>query len=296
MTTIDSKLINPQGRLLDIAKQVDLNTVQHAREIQKDRLTDKDLRGMWFWTADFPLYTIENKEVVLYLADRENNLILKNLDDAVSQLRNKNNYFPKDSDIGAVINSTSTLKTELSDLKLQKFDNEWSYFEMYTASKTEDKKHNYDSLNPAQRAIAEKVHGQGEDFHKTMKMLRDPKGNNSNDGIRTTRIYVLNPEYVKKTLNSNDAKSLARGSFLYYFFNYDSYFIAFNWFVDYDSGRLRGVSSEARSAEAQKIDQYDEALKLITGNPNESLQRMQQNPNYATGLNALIGSYLKSKA
>jgi hypothetical protein len=59
---------------------------------------------------------------------------------------------------------------------------------------------------------------------------------------------------------------------------------------------LRGVSSEARSAEAQKIDQYDEALKLITGNPNESLQRMQQNPNYATGLNALIGSYLKSKA
>jgi len=286
--SIDSKLINPQGRLLDIAKQVDLNTVQHAREIQKDRLNDKDLRGMWFWTADFPLYTMENKEVTLYLADIENNLIFKNLDDAVSQLRNKNNYFPKDSDISKVINSTTTLKTELSDLKLQNLDNEWSYFEIYTASKTEDKKHNYDSLNPAQKAIAEKVHGQGEDFHNTMKML-------NKSGIATTKIYVLNPDYVKKTLNSNDAKSLARGSFLSSFGNLSD-FNAYYGDVDYNNRRLRGVSSEARSAEAQKIDQYDEALKLITGNPSESLQRMQKNPNYATGLNALIGSYLKSKA
>lgn len=286
--SIDSKLINPQGRLLDIAKQVDLNTVQHAREIQKSRLTDKDLRGMWFWTADFPLYTVENMEVVLYLADRENNLIFKNLDDSINQLRNKNNYFPKDSDIGAVINSTSTLKTELSDLKLQKFDNEWSYFEISTTSKTEDKKHNYDSLNSAQRAITERVHGLGEDFNKTMKMLNE-------SGIATTRVYVLNPDYVKKTLISNDAKSLARGSFLNSFNNYSN-FNAFNRNVDFNDGRLRGVPLEARSAEAQKIDQYDEALKLITGNPRESLERMQKNPNYATGLNALIGSYLQSKA
>jgi hypothetical protein len=280
--------------LLDVAKQVDLTTVQHAHEIQRDRLTDKNLRGMWFWTADFPLYTIENNEVVLYLADCENNLIFKNLDDAVSQLRynnklgNKNNYFPNDSDIGIVINSASTLKTELSDLKLQNFDNEWLYFEIYTASKTEDKKHNYDLLNSAQRAIAEKVHGQDEDFNSTMSML-------NKSGKAKTRIYVLNPDYVKKILNSNDAKSLARISILSSF-NGSSNFRACNRSVDDKYRRLRGVQSEVRIVEAQKMDQYDEALKLITENPNESLERLQKNPTYATGLNALIGSYLKSKA
>ena len=56
--SLDAKLENPQGRLLDVAGQVDLSTVQHARDIQKDRLKDESLRSMWFWTADFPLYTM----------------------------------------------------------------------------------------------------------------------------------------------------------------------------------------------------------------------------------------------
>ncbi|HIH31798.1 TPA: hypothetical protein HA235_03760 [Candidatus Woesearchaeota archaeon] len=53
---------------------------------------------------------------------------------------------------------------------------------------------------------------------------------------------------------------------------------------------------KARSADVQKIDEYDDALKLITGNPKEALSRIQKNPAYATGLNSLVGSYIKSKA
>nr|AQS34918.1 hypothetical protein [uncultured archaeon] len=60
--------------------------------------------------------------------------------------------------------------------------------------------------------------------------------------------------------------------------------------------RLRGVPLKARSADVQKIDEYDDALKLITGNPKEALSRIQKNPAYATGLNSLVGSYIKSKA
>ena len=136
--------------------------------------------------------------------------------------------------------------------------------------------------------LAERIHGTGNDFIENMKMLRSK-------GIKTTNVYVLNPDYVKKTLTNNNAESLARGSVLYSF-SYYSIFYANDGGVDYDDRRLRGVPSEARSADAPKIDQYDEALKLVTGNPSESLQRMQKNPNYATGLNALIGNYLKSKA
>jgi hypothetical protein len=115
-------------------------------------------------------------------------------------------------------------------------------------------------LNSAQRALAERVHGLGEDFHKTMKMLRDPKGNNSNDGIQITRIFVLNPDYVKETLNGSNAQSFALGSFLEDFEANSSFDSIDNFVGNYD-GRLRGVPSS-----------------------------------YVARVSALIGSYLKSKA
>jgi hypothetical protein len=286
--TLDSKVKSTaQGKLLDIAKTVDLNTVQHSWEIQRDRYKDikenennATLKNQWFWTADFPLYTMEKGQAVLYMADRKHNLVFQNLDDAVAQLRTDNNYFPKDSDISTVISAKTTLKTKLSDLKLERLDDEWSYFEI----KTND----YSNLNKSQRTLAEHVHGKERTFARTMKIL------NKNE-IETTRIYVLNPEYVKNTLEQKDKKSLARVSALDDFLN-NSSFDASNRVVGNDGRRLRGVSLEARSAETQKIDEYDNALKLITGNPKETLSRINNNPTYATGLNSIIGDYLKSKA
>ncbi|MGV8151287.1 MAG: hypothetical protein ACP5NV_06180 [Candidatus Woesearchaeota archaeon] len=234
--TLDSKIKSTtQGKLLDIAKTVDLNTVQHSWEIQKDRYNDikinkenATLKNQWFWTADFPLYTMEKGQAVLYMADRKHNLVFQNLETAVEQLKTDNNYFPKDSDIGSVIDAKTTLKTKLSDLKLERLDSEWSYFEI----KTND----YSNLNKSQRALAERVHGKGTAFARTMKMLNKNK-------IETTRIYVLNPEYVKNTLGQTGKKSLARVSALI-IFNNNSNFDASNRNVDSDSRRLRGVLSK----------------------------------------------------
>jgi len=69
--------------------------------------------------------------------------------------------------------------------------------------------------------------------------------------ISTTKIYTLNPEYVKNTLKNNNVESLARGGFLNVF-NFDSYFDAGSRGVDIDNWRLRGVSSGAEGAK-QKI-------------------------------------------
>ena len=284
--SIDTKLENPQGTLLNVAKKINLSTVQHAHEIQRDRQTDTALRDMWFWTADFPLYTMEKGQATLYFADGKHNLAFQHLDDAVEQLRTKNNYFPNDSDIGSVINAKSTLKVKLSDLKLERHDDEWSYFEINTT--------NYSKLNKSQRALAERVHGKGKTFDKTMKMLRDPKGDDSNTGIQKTRIYVLNPTYVKNTLEKNSAKSLARVSALDYFSGI-SYFLAFDRNVANVGRRLRGVPLGAEGANAQKIDKYDAALGLITSDEKETLLRIAKKPEYASVLSNILTQYLKSQ-
>jgi len=285
--SIDTKLENPQGTLLNVSKKINLSTVQHAREIQRDRQTDTALRDMWFWTADFPLYTMEKGQATLYFADGKHNLAFQHLDDAVEQLRTKNNYFPNDSDIGSVINAKSTLKVKLSDLKLERYDDEWSYFEIDTAK--------YSKLNKSQRVLAERVHGKGKAFDKTMKMLRDPKGDDSNTGIQKTRVYVLNPTYVKNTLEKNNAKSIARVSALDNFGD-DSDFDASNRSVGNNGRRLRGVPLGAEGANAPKINPYEIALNTVLTHEKEILGLMNTKPAYATKINSLLGKYISSKA
>ena len=84
-------LVNIQGGLAETYPQLDSNTIQHYAQIMNDRRTDKDLRRKYFWTADFPMYVLEDDEVVLYIAGRENNLIFKNIEEATSQLRKNDN-------------------------------------------------------------------------------------------------------------------------------------------------------------------------------------------------------------
>jgi len=278
--------ITKQGKLVDVFPLFDRSTIQHSDEIQVDRFTEIDVKendavlpNQWFWTADFPMYMMENKEAVLYMGRNKDNLVFDNIVEATTQLREKNNYFINDrKNIDSVVNSDTTLKVVLSDLNLKKLDGEWSYFEISTEK--------YDKLNTSQRTLAERVHGKGQAFKNSMNMLHKA-------GKSITRIYVLNPDYVKKNVPENGA--IARASALNGF-NNNSNFNASNRYVDLSNRRLRGVPLKARSADVQKIDEYDDALKLITGNPKEALSRIQKNPAYATGLNSLVGSYIKSKA
>lgn len=235
-----TNLIYRRGTLIDLAKEIDLSTIRHSREIQKERINES-LESAAFITGDFLLYTIEKNQVILYLANREHNLIFKNLNDAVKQLKEKNNYFPKYSDISSVIKAKSTLRINLNELKLkEQHDDEGdstghSYFEIYTASKTQDTKNNYDKLNKTQRMFAERVHGEGNDFENCMNMLN--KNNQKYFGENNSRIgiCVLDPEYVKQTLKDKTVKCLARLSELNNFNDYSTFFAISSCVETYDA-------------------------------------------------------------
>src|SRR3989344_1150215 len=125
-------LVNVQGPLAKALPKLDLSTVQHAFEIMNARRADKSLRDLWFWTADFAMYAVEDKEEYLYFASRDYNLVFQNLDDAVKQLLETGNYVPENQGVDVVKAGKDTLKIKLSDLKLERRNSEFSYFEVDT--------------------------------------------------------------------------------------------------------------------------------------------------------------------
>ena len=184
-------------------------TIQHADEITSQRRNqflgqdtsqpeNKFRPEQCFWTADFPLYHVEDDEVVLYLARGKDSLIFKkeNLETAMKELKETHNYIPEKKEAETVIKQETTLKVRLSQLRLIK-NQVFSQLIFGTA--------HYDKLNAAERALAERVYGQGQEFVENMEMLtRASRGK--------VFINVLNPGYVKAHAKKNGF--LARGSAL----------------------------------------------------------------------------------
>ena len=102
------------------------------------------------------------------------------------------------------------------------------------------------------------IYGQGKDFDKAMKMF-------SQAGIESTRVYVLNPEYVQDNVQDGQAvvRACGRGSF-----SVDSIFIALGGDVGYHDG-LRGVLETAEGGDAQMVDAKfsDAYTAMVDGNP-----------------------------
>ena len=157
------KLENIIGPLADSFKKLNPKTIQHSHEIMSQRYMEESLRSNWFYTADFQLYSVENGKVYLNMATKENNLIFKHIDEATKQLIKENDYFPAKKEADKIVKAKSTLKIDLAKLTLVKNDNECSYFNISTT--------NYDKLNKAERVLAERVYGSGEDFKKNIEML-----------------------------------------------------------------------------------------------------------------------------
>ncbi len=214
------------GPLAKIFPQLERDTILHSDQLMTERRTNPELRNQWFYTADSSLYTVEKEggidEAFLYLGREPTNPIFNNIGEATQQLVKTRNYIPSSEDVGAVVKAESTLRVKLSGLGLQKSNDEVYYFEIQTD--------NYDKLNPEQRRVAKRVYGQGNDFIENMEMLNKA-------AIRKTRVYVLNPEYVKNNVPQDGA--IARASGLYGFV-LGSRFFADGRDVDFHLG-LRGV-------------------------------------------------------
>jgi hypothetical protein len=219
-----SQLKIVQGPLNQTLPKMKPGTIQHSAQICKLRLTNEELRKSWFWTADSALYVLENGEPVLYFGGIDTNLIFQNIDNAYKHLTTTGNYVPSDADVQKVLVAVkvgSVMRIELSVLGLTRLDDTYSYFEICK------------TLNPTQRAFAERVYGAGDDFVQYMELLSKSK-------IVSTRVYVLNPIYVKTALRS--VKAIARACWLNDF-DYYSYFIALKYIVYIDNGRVFGVES-----------------------------------------------------
>ena len=266
--TLERKLEVKIGQLAEIFPLFDDSTLQHALDINTARRTDASLRNQWFWTADFPMYRVEDGEAVLYFAPREHNLIFRDIQNATSQLLGSQNYVPPKEGIEEVVAASKTrvvLKVNLSNLRLKGNENEWRYFEVDT--------NNLDSLNPDERAFAEIVYGQ--------------------DNVGKTRIYVLNPDYVKTQLKGKEDSAIARASRLGRFV-IGSSFNADGRFVDVAVNGLRGVLKESAEGAAPKveIDPFTQAYQTLLANPIKARNKMT--PEIATGMSRVLTDYLSN--
>jgi hypothetical protein len=255
-----------------------------AHEIQRDRVKkDKSLRSEWFITGNCCVYNVENGQDVLYFGTKFNPVLKQdNIADAVSQIRRSGSYKVKADDFSliqkeAAIKNGGAKRYALSDLGLAKHDSEWSFYEIDTKR--------FDKLNKAQRALAEQVHGKGKQFVKVMQEM-------SKAGISTTRIYVLNPEYVQNVAKDG---SVARVGRLCDFYS-NSDFNAGIRDIDYGSVRVRGVRREVvAEGDAAKIIPFDygKAYDSLLANPGEALNHL--NKKRAAGLLDLTNKFYQKQ-
>ncbi|MBS3124325.1 hypothetical protein J4437_06890 [Candidatus Woesearchaeota archaeon] len=190
--------------------QLEPYTMLHADELMAQQILNPAIREQAYYVADFALYTLEgtskNKTPTLWLArhtaQEPNNLILNHLDDAVNssfeQLTQTNNYRPSLQEAQKVMQASSTLKINLTKLKLNQKDDQFSYMIISTT--------NYNKLNFEQRKLAQMFYGQGTAFDTAMVTLKGA-------GIDTIKVFVLNPTYVQKEAANPIGRAAWRNDF-----------------------------------------------------------------------------------
>ncbi len=186
------------GNLRDGYKQFQLGTMLHVDQLMNERRDNADLRNQWFYTADGMVYFLDgvNKTPTLAITREAYNPVLLHIDNAFEQLTKNKNYHPNIRDVQRALAAPDTVFIALPNLRL--FQPNYSLFQCLALGTTPSK---YSKLNYEERKLAERVYGQGEDFAQNMEMLKKAK-------IGETRIFVLNPDYVRKHAE-NGAVALA---------------------------------------------------------------------------------------
>ncbi len=247
--TIDT-LVTIPGNLRDAYKLAVPGTLRHVDELITERRTNKELRNLWFYTADGELYFMDNDKPKLAMTREADNLVLRHIDDAFTQLTSRGNYHPALAEATSAIKASTTEVFDLTALNLKTYNDEFSFIEVPTT------KYEYVRLGSKQRRLAERVFGKGDDFILNMKMLKQA-------GIDTTSVYVLNPNYVKEHAKSSP---IGRASWLSNFGS-NSSFSADDRNFD-NRGRLRGVRREivlpAGNAPKNTVPSAPQEVKLAT--------------------------------
>ncbi|MBI2136291.1 hypothetical protein HYU06_04415 [Candidatus Woesearchaeota archaeon] len=268
---------------LDEEGKVDANKLRNA-------LKDNSSLLKWYgWTGTGAMYKAENGKAVLYLSnDVRNNLVLRpeNIEEAVRQLRQTNDYKSSEEDASDVIRSvsagtTARVEYDARTLKLVKDNDEWSHFVVDTVNYDKLAEQGY--LNDEQRELAERNWGNGKAYNKGTGFSVEFKQYMAvlnAAGKKTTNFCVLTPEYVKQ--HAKDG-AISRVSWLFDFY-YNSDFSAGDRLVDSSNGGLRGVRRKVAEGDASQNvpgdaketadPDYKKALDTLLGNPQEALKHL----------------------
>ena len=216
-------------------KQLEPDSFQTSAELTTERRTNEALRNEWLYTANFSVYALEDGKEILYFGGRKANPILGNIDEACRQLISNKNYKVNIAEMDAIkeaVKSGLVLRLEMAELGLKGFNDVFRYIEIDTE--------NPDLLKKSPRKLAEAVYDKGQDFIENMKMFSKARI----EATRiATRIYVLNPKYVRKEAKK---EPIARAGYLYVFSS-SSNFNADDRIVDLNLS-LRGVRRESVAA------------------------------------------------
>lgn len=290
---LEAKLGNEFGSLADVVPRFKKGTWRTSVELSKERVINEKLRDIWFWTANFGMYTVEDDEEFLYFGGRPANPIFNNIVEAARQLREEQNYKPTADEIKLVKDSVKaghTVKVKLSDLGLIVDTDEWSHFSIDV--------NNWQGMSAVQKLFAERIYGSMQervdqktgqktsDFAEYMSQL-------SEAGKKVVNVYVLNQKYVRAHVPKGGA--VARACRLDDF-GLNSAFLTFNRIVGNYGDALRGVLlvKAAGGGDARKIDYKGMARQFNVpekGFDAKLVGRMLTSEG-AKNLTATLGEYL----
>ena len=208
------------GNYLEAIKAAVPETIQTSAELQKARIEfnnrgDTSINNL-FYTANVPLYGVENGKPFFLFGGREAflRLYVPNIEEVCRQISSSEKvYTLPDTDkawaMKEGISSSALKRFDLAELIETKYDDKYGYFTIYTK--------NAALLGGAKRELAELIHGQGNDYFNTFKMLAEC-------AISKTRVFLLNSDYVNSIARNN---LVGRASKLYSF-NLETCFEAVN--------------------------------------------------------------------
>lgn len=209
-TTLESRLANARyimGPLPGAHSLAVPGTELHACEAMALRESNPTLKYVDVWTADFSLYRVKNGEALFSLFPGRYNLILRNIDNSVAQLRSSANYFPEKDELAEILTAAEAekvIEVPIVDLQLKKHNanNKYGSFDVNP--------NNLGLLNNAQRAVVESAYKDREPGRK---------------------FFILTSESVKLHLKDKENSATARAAFLFRA-RQGSCFSAAGWYID----------------------------------------------------------------
>ncbi|MFH1972257.1 MAG: hypothetical protein ABIJ18_02135 [archaeon] len=197
-------------------------TNARRREINNVGLDNAVTKNKWYITGDNPIYTRQGLTFSKYP------LILRNLDDAISQLRTTGSYNPAQQELRKALGQ-GIVTVDLSKVRFIKPNNAYDRFEVNISDPS------LSDLNPEEQKLVHVPFGRDKTLAANFKMLKDA-------GKRSTRIWTSTHTYVMDTIPEDGAVAGLCGLNGFVF---DSNFVANGRDVDNAGDWLRGVPNSA---------------------------------------------------